>query len=119
GGRHERARWALAEEAEELRVRRQHHPRPAFAEGVAVGLHGPPELEEGGVALERLGEDADRLLLALAAQDVGLGLRLGEQHGALAVGVGADAQRLALALGALLAGDALTLRLHAREDRLG
>ena len=57
--------------------------------------------------------------LALAAQLVRGGARVGQQHGALAFGVGADALRRLGALGARLRGDALAFRLHARQDRLG
>ncbi len=43
-----------------------------------------------GPAPIRLGDRCDRLRLALAAQLVGGGARVGQQHGAVALGIGAD-----------------------------
>ena len=63
------------EEAEELAVRRQHEARGAVAQRLAIGLQRAVEVEELGVLAERLGEDADRLGVALAAQDLRLRAR--------------------------------------------
>ena len=59
-----------------------------------------------------------RSAVALAADRVGLGLRLGDQHGHVAVGARADFLRALRAVGAELGRLALTLGLHALIDRL-
>ena len=58
-----------AEEAEELRIRRQHHRRPGVVQRRAVGIHRPVEVEEGRIALGGIGESRAALGLALTAQD--------------------------------------------------
>ena len=115
------AGWATgcAEILEEIAIRAQQQAGFAVREGFPPGLHGAPELEEFRVLLIGFGEDPDGLLLALAAQRLGSRLRLGDQHGAVALGRGADALGLLGTLGALLAGDAFAFRLHARQDGLG
>ncbi len=107
-----------AEVLEEVAVRAQQQARLTIREGLPHRLHRPPELEEFRVLLEGFGEDADGGLLALAAQDLGLRLRLSQQHRPVALGRGADALGLLGTLRALLPGDALALRLHAGQDGL-
>ena len=89
----------LLEEAEERAVGRQHQPRSSL-QRLLVGLHRAEEGEELGVALERLGEDAGLLRLALAAQDLGVAVGLGHDHLRVAVRARADALRLLGAAGA-------------------
>ena len=76
-----------AEEAEEFRIRVQHHRR-AFTQGLAVGFHGPVEIEELRVLAEGLAENSVARALALAAQDFRLALGLGDDNGAVLVGDG-------------------------------
>src|SRR3954447_14099807 len=75
---------AAAEEAEEIAVRRQDERRVLPAERLTIGLHRAVEGEEVLILAEGVGIDLDRLALALAAQDLRLFLRLGDDHGALA-----------------------------------
>ena len=83
-----------------------------------VGAHRAVELEEAGVPLIGLGEDAAALGVALAAQDLRLALRLGDRHHRLAIGLGADARRKLGAAGAKLRGFGEALGLHALEGLL-
>ena len=108
----------LTEEAEELVVRRQHHAGVVVSEGFALGLHGPIEGVELGVAAVGLARDSVDRGVALTAQDLGLTLRLREDHHALAVCAGADALGLLGALRPELFGLALAFRLHALIDGL-
>src|SRR5258705_5572002 len=109
---------AAAEEPEEIAVRRQDQCRVLPAERLAIGLHRAVESEEVLILAEGVGVDLDRFALTLAAQDLRLLLRLGDDHRALALGDGADALGVLVALGAELLRLALPLGLHAREDRL-
>ena len=79
---------------------------------LAIGLHRAVEGEELRVLAERVGVDLDRLGIALAAQDLRLASRLGQEHGALALGRGADPLGLLGALRAELLRLALALGLH-------
>src|ERR1700730_14068648 len=69
---------ASAEEAEEIAGRRQDHGRVLPAQRLAIGLHRAIEGEEVLILAEGIGIDLDRLALALAAQDLRLFLRLGD-----------------------------------------
>src|SRR5216683_112865 len=109
---------AAAEEAEEIAIRRQDERRVLPAQRLAIGLHRAIKGEEVLILAERIGIDLDRLALALAAQDLRLFLRLGDDHRPLALGDRADTLGELVALGAEFLRLALPLGLHAREDRL-
>src|SRR6185312_14744103 len=70
------------------------------------------------VLAEGVGIDADAVGVALAAQDLRLLLRLGDDLDALPVGVGGDLLGEAVALGAELRRLALAIGAHAGIDRL-
>src|SRR5579871_2815267 len=105
------------EEAEELAVGRQHQRGVAAGERRPVGLERAVEREECLILPERLGIDADGVGIALAAQDLRVLLRLGQDLDPLPVGIGGDLARLAVAVGAELRRLALPVRFHAGEDR--
>src|SRR5690348_13890663 len=90
----------IAEVAEEIRIRLEQQTRVVVLQALLVGLHGAIEREEVGVlAAEGLGEDAVALTVALAADPLARRLRLGQQHGHVAIGLGADLLRALAALG--------------------
>ena len=83
-----------------------------------VGLHRAVEAEEIRILAIGLGVDAIALGVALAADLLGLGRGVGQQHRDVAIGPGPDLLALLAALGAELGGLALPLGLHALIDRL-
>ena len=109
----------VGEILEELAVRRQQHARVRRLHALLVGLHRAVEAEEVRIAVERIGEDAVALGVALAAHALALAGGLGLDDGDLAIGVGADAVGCARAFGAELGRLALALGAHAVEDVLG
>src|SRR5262245_10503505 len=106
------------EVAEELRIRLEQHARIVGAHPRLVGLHRAVEREEVGIPTIGLGENAVTLAVALAAGLLTFRLRVGEQHGDLAIGLGADLLRALGALRAQLRRLLLALGLHALIDRL-
>src|SRR5580692_3644754 len=102
-----------AEEAEEIALRRQHEGGVLAVQRVAIGLQRAVEGEELLVLAERIGIGLDRLRVAIATHSLGIALRLGEDDGALALGIGAHVLRRLGALAAVLPGLLLALGLHA------
>jgi hypothetical protein len=82
-----------------------------------VGLHRAVEVKKSG-RVERIREDAVALGVAFAADLLGLGGRVGDQHRHVAVGARPDLLGTLAALGAELRRLALALGLHALVDRL-
>src|SRR3984957_4813429 len=122
-----RARWIgsrqrfarrIAEIAEEIRVRPQHQVRVAVLHAAFVGLHRAVEGKEARILAVGLGVDAVALGVALAADLLGLGRGVRQQHRDVAIGPGFDLLALLAALGAELGRFALPLGLHALIDRL-
>src|SRR5215467_6612710 len=108
----------IAEEAEEIAIRAEHHMRVAVLHAALIGLHGAIETEEVGVLAIGVGKDAVALGVALAADVFRLRIGFGEQHRDIAVGPGANFLALLAALGAEFGGFTLPFRLHALIDRL-
>src|SRR5262245_4472387 len=108
----------IDEVAEELGIGLEQHARIVGAHPRLVGLHRTVEREEVGVLAIGLRENAVTLAIALAAGLLAFRLRLGEQHGDLAIGLGADLLRALGALRAQLRRLLLTLGLHALINRL-
>src|SRR6195256_2824041 len=108
----------IREVAEEFRIGPDDQPRVALPQTGLIGLHRAVEAEECGIPAVGLREDAVALGVALAARLLGLGGRIGHQHGDVAVGAGTDFLRLLGALRAEFLRFALALRLHALVDRL-
>src|ERR1700682_563633 len=118
-----RARWQrfarrIAEKAEEIRIRPQHHMRIAVLHAAFVGLHRAVKGKEPRILAIGLGVDAIALGVTLAADLLGLGGSIRQQHRDVAVGPGSDLLALLAALSAELGGLALPLGLHALIDRL-
>src|SRR6202035_2605194 len=116
-----RARWQrfarrIAEIAEEIRVRPQHQVRVAVLHAAFVSLHRAVEAEEPRILDVGLGVDAISLGVSLAADLLGLGGSVGQQHRDVAIGPGPDLLPLLAALGAELRRLALPLGLHALID---
>src|SRR5262249_55532625 len=112
-----RARVRALEEAEELGVGREYNRR-VLADGRAVGVEAAHEGVELGVRAVGLRVDPRGLGVALAARDLRVALRVGDDHRRLAVRVGADPPRALVALGAAPAREPLALGLHPRVDAL-
>src|SRR5581483_4505243 len=108
----------IVEVAEEIRIGFEQEPGVVRLEPCLIGLHRAIEGEEIRIAAESVGEDLVACRVALAAQLLGLGLRIGDHYGDVAVGIGADLLRLLIALGAELGGLALPVGLHALIDGL-
>src|SRR5581483_750253 len=96
---------------EELRIGLQHHTRVIVFHARLIGLHRPVEGEEVRILAEGVGEDAVPFGIALAADLLGLGLRLGDNDGDVAIRLGADFLGLLAALRPELGGFALPLGL--------
>src|ERR1700724_2376841 len=108
----------IAEIAEEIRVRPQHQVRVAVLHAAFVSLHRAVEAEEPRILAVGLGIDAIALGVALAADLLGLGGSVRQQHRDVAIGPGPDLLALLAALGAELRRLALPLGLHALIDCL-
>jgi hypothetical protein len=59
----------------------EYQRRGGFCQGVPIAFHGAIEREEFQIATERLGQQAARFAVALAAGDARLELRFGERAG--------------------------------------
>src|SRR5712692_7783024 len=106
------------EEAEETPLGAQHERRIATVERIAIGLQRAVEGEELLVLAKRVGIELYRLRVAVAAHPLGVALRLGEDDGALALGVGAHGLRRLGAFAAVLPRLLFAFGLHAGIDRL-
>src|SRR6266852_2909420 len=95
-----RGRRRRLEELEELAVRRQDEARARAGERLTVGLQRAPERVVLRIPAIGVGVDLDGVAVAVAAQDLRLLLRFGEDLDALPIGVGADLLALLGALGA-------------------
>src|SRR5690606_17263150 len=102
----------ILEIPEEFGIRRQDHGRVALLQRLGVGLQRPVEGIEFRVPVGSIGENPGPFGIALTAQDLRSAAGLGQQHGALAVGLGTDLLGQLGAGRALLVGLALTLGLH-------
>src|SRR5215831_16485665 len=80
----------IAEETEEVRIRREQHVRIAFLQSLLVGLHRSIEREEVRVPTIGFRENAVALGVAFAAGALAGRSRLGNKHGHVAIGLGAD-----------------------------
>src|SRR5205823_9871354 len=78
-----------AKEAEEIAFRRQDERGVLAVQRIAIGLQRAIEGKEFFVLPKRIGIDLDRLTVAVAAHPLRLALRLGQDDGALALGIGA------------------------------
>src|SRR5579862_8712697 len=108
----------VSQVAEELAVRRQHQEIAVLAEGVLVGLQAAPERVELRVARVCLGVALRRGGIAITTGALRIALGVGENHGALPLGVRLDARALLLTFGAQLVGDPGEALLHALVDAL-
>src|SRR6266542_4571095 len=77
------------EEAEEIPLGRQHEGSVLAVQPLAISLQRPIKRIELLVLVEGVGIDLDRLRVAVATHALRVALRLGEDHGALALGIGA------------------------------
>src|SRR5271165_6474851 len=121
GGRR-RSLWRRrrrGEVTEEVRLGAHQRPGLPVLESALVGLHRAVEGEELRVGAVGLGEDAVAFAVALAADLLGLLLRLGGDDGDLAVRLRPDLLSLLRALRAIGGRALLPLGLHAVEHRLG
>src|SRR5260370_38382294 len=108
----------IDEISEEIGVGVEQHARVVVAQPGLIGLHRAVEAEEVAVPAVGVGEDAVALGIALAANLLGPGGCVRDQHGDVAVGLGADFLRALAALGAELRRLALALGLHPLMDLL-
>src|SRR6185295_16430452 len=99
--------------AEELAVGRHHDHVALAADRIPIGLQAAIERVELGVPVVGVGVELRSNGVAFTADALRVGVRLGEDLGAPALGVGADDLRFAVALAALGARDALEALLHA------
>src|SRR6516165_3579417 len=111
-------RAGVLEESEETGIGGEHKRCAMAGERVAIGLHRTIESKELLILAERVSVDTDALRVAVAAHLLGVPLRLGDDHGAFAVGIGPDGLRRLRTLGAVLCRLLLTFRHHAGKDRL-
>src|ERR1700730_7507674 len=108
----------ILEKAKEAAVGGQNEGRAPAAQRITIGLHRAVEGEEFLVLAKSVGIGLDALRIAVAAHPLAIPLRLGEDHGAFALGIGADSLGRLGALAAVLRRLLLAFRLHAGEDRL-
>src|ERR1700688_3655028 len=118
GAARQRFARRIAEIAEEIRIRPQHQVGVAVLHAAFVGLHRAVEGKEPRILAVGLGVDAVALGVALAADLLGLGRGVRQQHRDVAIGPGFDLLALLAALGAELRRLALPLGLHALIDCL-